>query len=125
MVIVVNEEKLSKVLSEFARTLITDFPIQGILDHLVERIVEGPCVTAYESGEAVSVCDLRTDPQYPRFAPAAVSAGLAAVFTFPLRDGIGRLGALDPSRDMPGDLDRLGKPSAHPLASLVVVPAAS
>jgi len=35
----VHEEKLSSVLSEFARTLATDFPIQGILDHLVERIV--------------------------------------------------------------------------------------
>jgi len=28
------------VLSEFARTLVTDFPIQGILDHLVLRIVD-------------------------------------------------------------------------------------
>jgi hypothetical protein len=37
---VVNEGKLSAVLSEFARTVITDFPIQGILDHLVEKIVE-------------------------------------------------------------------------------------
>ena len=39
-VIVVAEEKLSAVLSEFARTLVTDFPIQGILDHLVQRIVD-------------------------------------------------------------------------------------
>ena len=30
---------MSEVLSEFARTLATDFPIQGILDHLVNRIV--------------------------------------------------------------------------------------
>lgn len=28
------------MLSEFARTMATDFPIQGILDHLVERIVD-------------------------------------------------------------------------------------
>ncbi len=28
------------MLSEFARTLVTDFPIQGILDHLVHRIVD-------------------------------------------------------------------------------------
>jgi diguanylate cyclase (GGDEF)-like protein len=33
-------EDLSDVLSEFARTLLTDFPIQGILDHLVKRIVD-------------------------------------------------------------------------------------
>jgi hypothetical protein len=40
MVAVANEDKLSAVLSEFARTVITDFPIEGILDHLVEKIVE-------------------------------------------------------------------------------------
>ena len=36
----VTENRLSGVLSEFARTLVTDFPIQGILDHLVQRIVD-------------------------------------------------------------------------------------
>ena len=35
-----TEARLSSVLSEFARTLVTDFPIQGILDHLVLRIVD-------------------------------------------------------------------------------------
>jgi signal transduction histidine kinase len=35
-----TEQRLSEVLREFARTLATDFPIQGILDHLVERIVD-------------------------------------------------------------------------------------
>ncbi len=33
------EGDLSSVLSEFARTMLTDFPIQAILDHLVQRIV--------------------------------------------------------------------------------------
>ena len=42
----VEEKALSNVLSEFARTVITDFPIQAILDHLVERIVELLPVTA-------------------------------------------------------------------------------
>ena len=111
MVAVVNEDKLSAVLSEFARTLITDFPIQGILDHLVERIVEvlpdhvgrrhadlrrrsaratsprrtrrrcasSSCrprsarvraSSAYESGEAVAVPDLRDRCDVP-----AVRAG--------------------------------------------------
>ena len=36
----VHEEKFSAVLSDFARTLATDFPIQGILDHLIENIVD-------------------------------------------------------------------------------------
>lgn len=35
-----DEAHLSEVLSEFARTLATDFPIQGILDHLVHKIVD-------------------------------------------------------------------------------------
>jgi signal transduction histidine kinase len=35
-----TDDGLAVVLSEFARTLVTDFPIQGILDHLVVRIVD-------------------------------------------------------------------------------------
>ncbi len=154
----VNEDKLSAVLSEFARTLITDFPIQGILDHLVARIVEvlpvtsagvtlisagtaphyiaasdraalryeqlqtqvgqGPCLAAFETGGAVSVADLATDSRFPLFAPAAVAAGLAAVFTFPLRHGDGRLGALDLYRDSPGTLDDGDMAAAQTLADV-------
>jgi diguanylate cyclase (GGDEF)-like protein len=36
----VQATKLAWVLSDFARTMVTDFPIQRILDHLVQRIVE-------------------------------------------------------------------------------------
>ena len=35
-----SDQQLSDVLSEFARTMVTDFPIQSILDHLVRRIVD-------------------------------------------------------------------------------------
>ena len=154
----VHEEKLSAVLSDFARTLATDFPIQGILDHLVERIVEvlpvtaagvtlisagkapryiaasdesalrferlqtdigeGPCLSAYESGEAVAVADLRIAGDFPQFAPAAVEAGLLAVFTFPLHHGESRLGALDLYRDTPGDLDADDLSAAQTLADV-------
>jgi diguanylate cyclase (GGDEF)-like protein len=142
---VVREETLSSVLSEFARTMITDFPVQGILDQLVGRVVDvlpvtgagvtlveadlapryvaasddaalrfeklqsdltqGPCILAYHSGEAVLAPELATDTRFPRFGPAAVADGLAAVFTFPLRHGAGRLGALDLYRDRVGTLD--------------------
>ncbi|MBA3233976.1 MAG: EAL domain-containing protein [Propionibacteriales bacterium] len=154
----VQEEKLSAVLSDFARTLATDFPIQGILDHLVERIVdvlpvtsagvtlisegsapryvaasdeaalrferlqtksgEGPCLLAYESGEAVSVADLTTDDRFPSFAPQAVAAGLVAVFTFPLRHVDGRLGALDLYRDVPGGMGAHDMSAAQTLADV-------
>jgi diguanylate cyclase (GGDEF)-like protein len=139
-----TEQKLSEVLSEFARTLVTDFPIQGILDHLVGRIVEilpisaagvtlispgtapryvaasddsalayerlqtelgeGPCVLAYETGEAVSVPDLGTDVRFPNFTPRALEEGLRGVFTFPLRHGDRQLGALDLYRHVDGAL---------------------
>ena len=118
----VKEQQLSDVLSEFARTMVTDFPIQGILDHLVVRIVdvlpitgsgvtlisprskpryisasndsalrfeelqselgEGPCLVAYETGEAIAVPDLREETRFPSFSPRALAAGLEAVFTF-------------------------------------------
>lgn len=35
-----EQDTLVAVLREFAHTLVTDFPIQGILDHLVRRIVD-------------------------------------------------------------------------------------
>lgn len=158
MIVLVDEVKLSAVLSDFARTLVTDFPIQGILDQLVTRIVEimpitgagvtlisdgsgpqyvaasdeealrfeqlqsevgeGPCLLAYESGEAVAVADLHADDQFPVFGPAAVAAGLAAVFTFPLRHDDGRLGALDLYRDTPGALDPHTMGAAQTLADV-------
>jgi diguanylate cyclase (GGDEF)-like protein len=156
--VVVHEEKLSSVLSEFAHTLATDFPIQAILDHLVERIVgilpissagvtlispgsaphyiaasdesalryerlqteigEGPCLAAYHSGEAVAIADLHDDTRFPKFGPAALEAGLVAVFTFPLRDSEGGLGALDLYRDTPGELDEQDMVAAQTLADV-------
>lgn len=152
------EQQLSDVLSEFARTMVTDFPIQAILDHLVRRIVEvlpitaagvtlisaaadpryvaasdesalrfeelqselgeGPCLTAYRTGEAVAVADLRGDARFPVFAPRAVDAGLAAAFTFPLRSERGALGALDLYRDTPGLLDAASMDAAQTLADV-------
>jgi diguanylate cyclase (GGDEF)-like protein len=154
----VHEEKLSAVLSEFARTLATDFPIQGILDHLVQRIVdvlpitaagvtlisegnapryvaasdeaaltferlqteigEGPCLAAYDSGEAVTLPDLRVDDRFPLFTAAARAAGLVAVFTFPLRHGHGRIGALDLYRETPGNLGAPDMRAAQTLADV-------
>ena len=152
------EQKLSDLLSEFARTMVTDFPIQAILDRLVVRIAdvlpvdaagvtlispeagpryvaasdesallfeelqsevdEGPCLVAYRTGEPVAVADLRVEHGFPRFAPRALEAGLVAVFTFPLRQGDIRLGALDLYRSTPGMLDAHAMASAQTLADV-------
>jgi diguanylate cyclase (GGDEF)-like protein len=153
-----ESESLSDVLSEFARTMVTDFPIQGILDHLVKRIVvilpitaagvtliapgtgprylaasnasalrferlqtelgEGPCVTAYQFGNAVSVPDLRNEDRFPTFTARALTAGLSAVFSFPLRHGDRQLGALDLYRDSSGALSTDFMSSAQTLADV-------
>ncbi len=153
-----NEQKLSDVLSQFARTMVTDFPIQSILDRLVESIVdvlpitsagvtlispgtmpryvaassddalcfeelqtelgEGPCLAAYHTGEAVAVPDLRGEIRFPSFTPRALVAGLAAVFTFPLRHSEGQLGALDLYRDTPGTLSHKAMTDAQTLADV-------
>ncbi len=153
-----SEQQLSGVLSEFARTMVTDFPIQAILDHLVQRIVdilpitaagvtlispgafpryvaasdesalrfeklqtelgEGPCLVAYETGHAVAVADLRHETRFPLFGLRALAAGLVAVFTFPLRNGEERLGALDLYRSTPGSLDAATMEAAQTLADV-------
>ena len=155
----VKPEELSGVLTEFAQTMVTDCPIQDILDRLVERIVEimpvtaagvtliapdlrpryiaasdpsalgyerlqsqvgdGPGLAAYETGDAVSVPDLQAEERFSKFAPRALAAGLAAVFTFPLRHGRIRLGALDLYRDTPGPLSPGSLTAAQTLADVV------
>lgn len=154
----VSDRSLSQVLSEFARIMLTDFPIQDILDKLVLPIVdilpvtssgvtlifpgsdpqyvaasdeaalrfeklqselaEGPCLAAYETGEAVAVPDLRADRRFPAFSPRGVEEGLAAVFTLPLRHGDEQLGALDLYRDTPGPLDEDTMVAAQTLADV-------
>ncbi len=56
----VDEARLSSVLSEFARTMLTDFRIQGILDRLVERIVD----VLYVTGAGVTLISPGVAPQF-------------------------------------------------------------
>ena len=136
----VREQQLSDVLNEFARTMLTDFPIQAILDRLVVRIVdilpvtsagvtlitsdsdpryvaasddsalrfeqlqtelaEGPCLVAYDTGQAVAVADLRREARFPRPCgefvavdrrPCAGHPGIGATIVVPSRS-VARLG---------------------------------
>jgi diguanylate cyclase (GGDEF)-like protein len=56
----VASEDLADVLSEFARTMVTDFPIERILDHLVQRIVDIMPITA----AGVTLVLNGVDPRY-------------------------------------------------------------
>lgn len=55
-----SAEKLAQVLADFARTMLTDFPIQAILDELVRRIVDVLPVT----GAGVTVMSLGSSDRY-------------------------------------------------------------
>jgi len=67
---VATNEQLADVLTEFARTMVTDFPIQAILDQLVKRIVEIMPV----SGAGVTLID--GDDEVPRYLAASNGAAL-------------------------------------------------
>jgi diguanylate cyclase (GGDEF)-like protein len=79
---------------------------------------EGPCLEAYRTAKAISVPDLRAEARFPIFAPRALDAGLAAVFTFPLHHGDLQLGALDLYRDTPGSLSFESMSAAQTLADV-------
>jgi diguanylate cyclase (GGDEF)-like protein len=153
-----SEAELSDVLSEFARTMLMEPKIQGILEQLVRRAAEllpitaagvslswndgdpelmagsnesalnyellqnvlgeGPRVLSCDTGAAVVVPDLETDSRFSAFHRRAVAEGLAAVFTFPLRDGRDLVGALDLYRDSPGVLDASAMRAAQTLADV-------
>jgi len=87
-------------------------------EKLQTKLGEGPCLAAYRTGEPVAVPDLREDDRFPAFAPAAIAAGLVAVFTFPLRNADTRLGALDLYRDASGPLDAEAMEAAQTLADV-------
>jgi hypothetical protein len=79
---------------------------------------EGPCVECYATGQPVSVPDLRTaTDRWPRFAPAALAAGVASVHALPMRAAGLVLGSLGLFGSRPGELSEsdllLGQTLAH------------
>jgi diguanylate cyclase (GGDEF)-like protein len=88
-------------------------------ERLQSELDEGPCLLAYSSGQAVVVADLRNERRFSAFTTRALEEGLAAVFTFPLRSGAERIGALDLYRDEPGPLDPSTMATAQTLADVV------
>jgi hypothetical protein len=80
--------------------------VSAMIEDLQYTLGEGPCVDAYQQDYPVLEPDM-VDPTAARwfaFTPAAVAAGVKAVFGFPMRVGTVRLGALNLYRDQPGPL---------------------
>jgi hypothetical protein len=80
-------------------------PAVAAIQGLQFELGEGPCIDAWSHDQPVAVGDLGDGlSRWPVFAPAAVQAGVRAVFAFPLHQGAIRIGALVLYRDRVGDL---------------------
>jgi len=77
------------------------------LEELQFSLGEGPCVDASRSGRPVLQSELfgAAGHRWPGFVAAALTAGVRAIFAFPLQVGAIRIGVLDLYRDAPGSLD--------------------
>ena len=93
-------------------------PTAQLFVSLQSEFGQGPCVTAYDSNQAVAVPDLVADDRFPVFGRRAREAGLAAVFTFPLRHEDLRLGALDLYCNAAGVLSAPDMEAAQTLADV-------
>jgi hypothetical protein len=105
----VDHAAVTVVLSASPReTMYASDPVAAEVEELTLTLGEGPGVDACAGGPTL-VADL-TAPDFlarwPVFAPAAVHAGVRAVFALPLQVGGVRLGVLDLYRAGPGELDR-------------------
>ena len=90
------------------------------VEELQFALGEGPCVDAFREELAVAEPDLAAPGtvRWSGFSPAALSAGVRAIFGFPLRVGATRVGALDLYRDQPGPLSQEEHADALVLADL-------
>jgi hypothetical protein len=84
----------------------TDGPAK-VMEELQFALGEGPCLDASRARSPVLQPDLARTAvaRWPGFGPAALEAGIAAVFAFPLHVGAIRIGILDLYRDTPGSLN--------------------
>lgn len=95
----------------------SDSRVQAV-EVLQGELHEGPCLTAYFTGEPVLAPDLASDDRFPRYSSRALEDGVSAVFAFPLLMDGQRLGALDLYRDDVGPLDHGALEAAETLAQV-------
>jgi transcriptional regulator with GAF, ATPase, and Fis domain len=65
------------------------------MDDLQQRFREGPCLDAAVGDSIVMTNDLSADERWPRFAEAAVAAGVHSLMSFQLYTHNSRMGALN------------------------------
>ncbi|MGH8962837.1 MAG: ANTAR domain-containing protein [Jatrophihabitantaceae bacterium] len=83
---------------------------------------EGPCLDCYNSGNLVAAPDLAAmSDRWPRFTPAALSEGYAAVHALPLRLRTDVIGALNLFSTSPGALSEDDLHIAQALADVATI----
>jgi hypothetical protein len=100
-------------------TLGTSDTNSGALEELQGTFAEGPCLDAHITGTPVFEPTLADATRWAMFTPAALDAGVQAVFAFPLQAGAARFGALDLYRNTPGPLSQDDIDDAASIAGLV------
>jgi transcriptional regulator with GAF, ATPase, and Fis domain len=81
--------------ADLFRSLAATSQLAVDLDGVQQQFREGPCLDA-AVGHSVILChDLREDSRWPRFAKAAVAAGVHAMLSFQLDTHNGCMGALN------------------------------
>lgn len=96
--------------------------IAARIEDLCLTLGEGPGVDAHRHGVFVLESDL-AQPQrmrWPNFSPLAVTAGVAAIFSFPLRVGAVHLGTLTLYNARPGRLSDDQHDDAMAMATVVL-----
>jgi GAF domain-containing protein len=74
-------------------------------DELQYQLDDGPCLSAWRSGEVVRVPDVRADRRWPGWTAAAADLGVGAVLSVPLEDGGADPGSLNVYAGEPGAFD--------------------
>lgn len=95
-------------------------PVTARIEELQVAVGEGPGLEAHQLGRAVLEPDLDgPHPRWPSFNGPAVDMGVRAMFSFPLRVGAVRLGALNLHSDRAGQLKSEQHLDALTLADIV------
>jgi GAF domain-containing protein len=66
------------------RSIAPTAPVVAELDVAQQRLREGPCLQAAVADSMIHCPDLSAEPRFPRFAPAAVDAGVHSMLSFQL-----------------------------------------
>ena len=91
------------------------------VEDLEAELGEGPCTDAVRTGRPVLVPDVaEMQEHYPRFAPAALDAGVRAIHGLPMNARSEHLGALDVVSTRPGALSPQDVATAQLLADVTI-----